>query len=62
LETAISDVEVEYLDVDKPIQRKVPGHGDKTYPFGQVTKELRSRRRRRRRRRRCLRQLVVLLL
>jgi valyl-tRNA synthetase len=38
LETAISDVEVEYIDVDKPIQRRVPGHGDRTYPFGQLVK------------------------
>ena len=38
LETAISDVEVEYVDIDKPTQRKVPGHGDKTYPFGQLVK------------------------
>jgi len=38
LETAISDIEVEYIDIEKPVQRKVPGHGDKTYPFGVLDK------------------------
>ncbi|TNJ27618.1 Valine-tRNA ligase [Giardia muris] len=35
LQTAISDVEVEYLDIKKPVQLHVPGHDPgKKYPFG----------------------------
>jgi valyl-tRNA synthetase len=39
LETAISDIEVDYIDIDKPVKLKVPGHDEnKRYPFGQLTK------------------------
>lgn len=37
LKTAISDIEVEYIDVDKPITRTIPGYGDKKYEFGYLT-------------------------
>lgn len=38
LKTAISDIEVEYLEVDKPIKRTVPGHDpNKKYEFGYLT-------------------------
>jgi len=35
LRTAISDIEVDYIDVDGPTRMRVPGH-DKTYPFGEL--------------------------
>lgn len=37
LNTALSDLEVEYIDLDKPKKLKVPGHGDKVYEFGYLT-------------------------
>ena len=37
LNTALSDIEVEHIDLDKPQKLKVPGHGDKTYEFGYLT-------------------------
>jgi valyl-tRNA synthetase len=39
LETAISDIEVEYIDIEKPTKLKVPGHDEnKRYPFGVIVK------------------------
>ena len=35
LRTAISDIEVDYIDLDGPTRMRVPGH-DKTYPFGEL--------------------------
>jgi len=35
LRTAISDIEVDYIDIDGPTRMRVPGH-DKTYPFGEL--------------------------
>jgi len=35
--TALSDIEVDYLDITKPIKRKVPGHA-KEVEFGWLTK------------------------
>ena len=37
LRTAISDIEVEYIDIEGRTLRKVPGHGDKLYEFGCLT-------------------------
>ena len=37
LNTALSDLEVEYIDLEKPKKLKVPGHGDKYYEFGYLT-------------------------
>ena len=34
----LNSKKVEYIDIEKPVQRKVPGHGDKTYPFGVLDK------------------------
>eukprot|EP01113_Clastostelium_recurvatum_P006197 TRINITY_DN1280_c0_g1_i1.p1 TRINITY_DN1280_c0_g1~~TRINITY_DN1280_c0_g1_i1.p1 ORF type:complete len:1101 (-),score=423.01 TRINITY_DN1280_c0_g1_i1:24-3326(-) len=34
LRTAISDVEVDYIDLDGPKMMTVPGHGDNRYEFG----------------------------
>ena len=36
MRTAISDVEVEYIDIDKPEMLSVPGHEGK-YEFGTLT-------------------------
>jgi valyl-tRNA synthetase len=36
LRTAISDIEVEYIDLDQPIKRSVPGHSG-NYEFGYLT-------------------------
>lgn len=37
LNTALSDLEVDYIDLEKPKKLKVPGHGDKYYEFGYLT-------------------------
>ena len=37
LNTALSDIEVEYIDLTEPKKLKVPGHGDKEYDFGYLT-------------------------
>lgn len=37
MNTALSDLEVDYIDFDKPKKIQVPGHGDKWYEFGQLT-------------------------
>eukprot|EP00002_Diphylleia_rotans_P039329 TRINITY_DN909_c0_g1_i2.p1 TRINITY_DN909_c0_g1~~TRINITY_DN909_c0_g1_i2.p1 ORF type:complete len:1026 (+),score=250.34 TRINITY_DN909_c0_g1_i2:57-3134(+) len=37
LKTAISDMEVEYVTVEKKTRMKVPGYGEKTYEFGVLT-------------------------
>jgi valyl-tRNA synthetase len=37
LQTALSDLEVEYIELDKPKKMKVPGHGDKEFEFGILT-------------------------
>jgi valyl-tRNA synthetase len=37
LNTALSDLEVEYIDLTEPKKLKVPGHGDKEYDFGYLT-------------------------
>eukprot|EP00727_Mastigamoeba_balamuthi_P002010 m51a1_g11806 putative valine--trna ligase (1185) ;mRNA; f:346372-351255 len=36
LKTAISDIEVDYIDLTGPTMLKVPGHGDRKYPFGEL--------------------------
>ncbi|KAJ5076808.1 valine--tRNA ligase 1 [Anaeramoeba ignava] len=37
LRTAISDIEVEYITLEKKTMMNVPGHGNKKYPFGILT-------------------------
>lgn len=37
LQTCLSDIEVDYIDLDQPKKLKVPGHGDKEYEFGYLT-------------------------
>ena len=37
LQSVISDIEVEYIDIEGRTLRKVPGHGDKFYEFGCLT-------------------------
>ena len=37
LNTALSDLEVEFIDLEKPKKLQVPGHGDKYYEFGYLT-------------------------
>ncbi|CAI2379925.1 unnamed protein product [Moneuplotes crassus] len=37
LNTALSDIEVDHIELDKPQKLKVPGHGDKTYEFGYLS-------------------------
>ncbi|KAK8803838.1 hypothetical protein WA158_001532 [Blastocystis sp. Blastoise] len=37
LKTAISDIEVEYIDLEGATKRRVPGHGDHMYEFGTLT-------------------------
>ncbi len=34
LNSAISDLEVDHKEIEKPTKMKVPGHGDKEYDFG----------------------------
>jgi valyl-tRNA synthetase len=36
MRTAISDIEVDYIDIEQPIEIEVPGHKGK-YPFGYLT-------------------------
>jgi valyl-tRNA synthetase len=36
MKTAISDIEVDYIDIDKPTKLSVPGHDGK-YDFGLMT-------------------------
>lgn len=37
LKTAISDIEVEFQDIEKPISVSVPGHSGSNYEFGWLT-------------------------
>jgi len=37
LNTALSDLEVEYEDIEKPTRIKVPNHTKNTYEFGYLT-------------------------
>jgi valyl-tRNA synthetase len=34
LKSAVSDIEVDTLQLEKPERKRVPGHGDRTYEFG----------------------------
>lgn len=36
LHTAISNIEVDHIELDKPKKMTVPGHGDKKYDFGMI--------------------------